>query len=190
MTDERSERRPHGVSPHTVNVTSPTFRKEMCLRAKLPSSLALSVCDRSARTSAGRPSRMPVRSSGRWAMRIGWATMWLAMASGQQRNADSVAVYLARTAQESGDGVSWESLSYQNETIRRHDLWDGVPGIALFLADYAAVTGSRTAKDLAARALAWSEARARTDPHPDPAGDPARPRRRRLSLATFTLRRL
>jgi len=61
-------------------------------------------------------------------------------------------------------------LSYQNEAIRRHDLWDGVPGVALFLADYAAITGSAEASELARRVLAWSVAQARIAPSPDPPG--------------------
>ena len=103
-------------------------------------------------------------------------------------DAASVVSYLARTAQESTDGVSWESLSYQNELLRRHDLWDGVPGGALFLADYAAVAGSRAARDLAARALQWSEVQARTGPHPDPDGRPSLGRGAAgLALAYFHL---
>src|SRR5687768_3504953 len=91
----------------------------------------------------------------------------------EEQGAGSVVAFLERTAQESADGVSWESLSYQNEAIRRHDLWDGVPGVALFLADYAAVTGSQAARELASRALGWSEAQARGGPHPDPDGRPS-----------------
>lgn len=106
----------------------------------------------------------------------------------QEQGAESVVGFLERSAQESADGVSWESLSYQNEVIRRHDLWDGVPGVAVFLADYAAVTGSREARELAARALGWSEAQARTGQHPDPDGRPSLGRGAAgLSLAYFHL---
>ena len=94
------------------------------------------------------------------------------VAQAAQHAADSVFAYLARTADESPVGASWESLSYQNEPIRRPDLWDGVPGVALFLADYAAVTGSAAARELAARALRWSVAQAQTGPHPDPDSRP------------------
>src|SRR5688500_2933095 len=89
-------------------------------------------------------------------------------AVGAREAADSVYAFLRRTAERSGEGTSWETLSYRNEPIRRHDLWDGVPGVALFLADYAGVTGSDEAAHLAAEALAWSVAHARSDPPPEP----------------------
>ena len=82
--------------------------------------------------------------------------------------ADSVYGYITRTAERSAEGASWETLSYRNEPIRRHDLWDGVPGIALFLADYALVTGSTEGAQLAADALGWSMAHAQSDPPPEP----------------------
>lgn len=90
-----------------------------------------------------------------------------------QTAADSVFDFLRRTADVTAEGVSWQSLTYLNETIRRHDLWDGVPGVALFLADYAAVTGSGEARELARQALAWSDAQARSAPHPDQDGRPS-----------------
>ena len=106
----------------------------------------------------------------------------------EHQGAESVAAFLARTADESAAGISWESLSYQNELIRRHDLWDGVPGIALFLADYAAIAGAQAARELATRALAWSEAQARISPHPDPDGRPSLGRGAAgLALAYFHL---
>src|SRR5688572_32190684 len=89
-------------------------------------------------------------------------------AVGARAAADSVYAFLRRTAERSGEAVLWETLSYRNEPIRRHDLWDGVPGVALFLTDYAEVTGSNEAAQLAADALAWSVAHAQSDAPPDP----------------------
>lgn len=69
--------------------------------------------------------------------------------------ANSVFGYLRRTAEAVPDGLRWQTLSYQNAPGYAPGLWDGVAGIAIFLADYHRVTGAAQARDLAAAALRW-----------------------------------
>ena len=81
--------------------------------------------------------------------------------------AASVVDFLRRTAEPvpgpEGDGVRWQTLSYEGEPHYSNRLYNGAAGIGLFLADYAAVTGDPTARDLAQRALRWSAAPAQEE---------------------------
>src|SRR5688572_27850358 len=72
--------------------------------------------------------------------------------------AESVFGYLERTAEWVPDGVRWRTLSYRNEPQYDSSLFNGVAGIVLFLADYAAVTGSGAALRLAAGGARWCSA--------------------------------
>ena len=69
--------------------------------------------------------------------------------------ADAVYRYLERTAEAGPEGVRWRSLSFKDEPQYGADLYNGVAGIAVFLAEYARTTGHPAAAALARRALAW-----------------------------------
>ena len=75
--------------------------------------------------------------------------------------ADSVYRRLERTAEAVPDGVRWQTVGYHGEPEYDVRLYNGVAGIALFLADYSAVTGETRARVLAEGALAWCAAPAR-----------------------------
>ncbi len=83
--------------------------------------------------------------------------------------ASSVFGYVERTAEVVPDGVRWQTLSYYNEPHYDTNLYTGVAGISLFLADYYRLTGNTTARDLAAGALRWCSA-----PERPPGTDPQR----------------
>ena len=69
--------------------------------------------------------------------------------------ADSVFRYVVRTAEVVPDGVRWRTLSYRDVPHYDPNLYDGVAGISLFLADYHRVTGDARARELAEGALRW-----------------------------------
>ena len=74
-------------------------------------------------------------------------------ADAARAGAESVFGYLERSAEWGPDGIRWRTLSYRNEPQFDTSLFNGVAGIVLFLADYAAATGSGAALRLAALAL-------------------------------------
>src|SRR5262245_41851182 len=69
--------------------------------------------------------------------------------------ADAVYGALERTAEETPAGVRWRTLSFEDEPQYGADLYNGVAGIAVFLAEYARTTEHPAAAALARRALAW-----------------------------------
>ncbi len=72
-----------------------------------------------------------------------------------REGADSVYRYVERTAERVSDGVRWQTLSYENEPQYDLSVFNGVAGIAMFLADYYRLTRIERALDLAAGALRW-----------------------------------
>ncbi len=72
--------------------------------------------------------------------------------------ADSIFRYIARTAEPVADGVRWQTLNYEDELHYDPNLFNGVGGIPLFLADYHRVRGDEHALALALGAAKWSSA--------------------------------
>jgi lantibiotic modifying enzyme len=81
--------------------------------------------------------------------------------------ADSVYGYVARTAEAGPDGVRWRTLSFQDVPHYGANLYNGVAGVALFLADYARLRDVPAAGALARRALDWCAVPGRALRHPD-----------------------
>ena len=69
--------------------------------------------------------------------------------------AHSVYEYVSRTAEAVPAGVRWRTLTVENAPQYVTNLYNGVAGIALFLADYHRLTRSARALDLARDALRW-----------------------------------
>lgn len=76
-------------------------------------------------------------------------------------SADSILRYISRTAEPGADGVRWRTLNYDDELHYDPNLFNGVSGIALFLADYYHIRGDESALDLAIGAAKWASAPAR-----------------------------
>ena len=72
-----------------------------------------------------------------------------------REGADSVFQYVRRTAEPTPTGTRWQTLSFEDEPMYSLSPLDGVGGIALFLADYARLTGSDEARRLARSGLEW-----------------------------------
>jgi len=68
---------------------------------------------------------------------------------------DSVFEYVERTAEEVSDGIRWQTLDYGNEPHHHFDIFNGVAGICLFLADYFQLTGIERARNLALGGARW-----------------------------------
>ena len=81
--------------------------------------------------------------------------------------ADSVYRSLARTAEAGPDGVRWQTLSFQNVPHYGTNLYNGVAGVTVFLADYARLRNVPAAGALARRALDWCAVPGRALRHPD-----------------------
>ena len=75
-----------------------------------------------------------------------------------REGADSIFRYVERTAIPDPAGFHWRTLDYDN-TYREDaaTVFNGMAGIALFLADYHRTTGSSRARELAEGAIRWSE---------------------------------
>jgi lantibiotic modifying enzyme len=71
--------------------------------------------------------------------------------------ADSVFDYVVRTAETIPEGVRWRTLDYQNRPHYGPNVFNGVAGIVLFLAEYYARTGAAAARDLALGGARWCE---------------------------------
>lgn len=69
--------------------------------------------------------------------------------------ADSVFGYIEYTAEVVPGGIRWQTLSYQNEPQYDFTIFNGVAGICLFLADYAQLTGTDKARELALGGVRW-----------------------------------
>jgi lantibiotic modifying enzyme len=69
--------------------------------------------------------------------------------------AHSVFGFIERTAQSVPNGVRWETIDYDNHPHYHYEIFNGCGGISLFLAEYARLTGSESALDLAVGANQW-----------------------------------
>ena len=54
--------------------------------------------------------------------------------------AHSIFRYVERSAEHTPDGIRWQTLSYRNTPQYEADVFNGVAGIPLFLADYYRLT--------------------------------------------------
>ena len=72
-----------------------------------------------------------------------------------REGADSVLQYVRRAAERTPTGTRWETLSYEDTPFHSPSPLDGVGGIALFLADYARLTGNDEARQLSRSGLEW-----------------------------------
>ena len=71
--------------------------------------------------------------------------------------ADSVFGYVLRTAETTPAGVRWRTLDYEDRPHYGPDVFNGVAGIPLFLAEYYAHTGAAPARELALGGARWCE---------------------------------
>ena len=69
--------------------------------------------------------------------------------------ADSIFSYVQRTAEESNEGVCWQTLDYHNNSQYDVSVFNGVAGIALFLGDYFWLFKEDRARVLALDGLRW-----------------------------------
>jgi lantibiotic modifying enzyme len=91
-----------------------------------------------------------------------------------REGAESVYRLLERTAEETPDGVRWPTLNYHNEVGYDASLYSGGAGIALFLVDYARLSGNTKALALARRGLEWCSVHtSQVGPTPDGTPSPA-----------------
>lgn len=75
--------------------------------------------------------------------------------------AHSVYRFIERTAERVADGIRWQTIDYENKPHYHFEVFNGCGGISLFLAQYAQLTGSATALDMAAGANQWCSSPAR-----------------------------
>ena len=85
-----------------------------------------------------------------------------AIAQSAKEGAESIFRYVERTAEATGDGVRWQTLSYENRPYYDASVFNGVGGIPLFLADYYRLTGDRQALELGIGGTRWCLAGKRT----------------------------
>ncbi len=69
--------------------------------------------------------------------------------------ANSVYRFIERTAEKVADGFRWQTIDYKNKPHYHFEVFNGCGGISLFLAEYARLTGSAAALDLALGANQW-----------------------------------
>lgn len=69
--------------------------------------------------------------------------------------AHSVYRFIERTAEKVPDGFRWQTIDYQNQPHYHFEVFSGCGGISLFLAEYARLSGSAAALDLAIGANRW-----------------------------------
>ncbi|MCC7263896.1 MAG: hypothetical protein IT369_15395 [Candidatus Latescibacteria bacterium] len=69
--------------------------------------------------------------------------------------AHSVYRFIERTAERVADGIRWQTIDYENKPHYHYEVFQGCGGIGLFLAEYAQLTGSAAALDMATGANQW-----------------------------------
>ena len=69
--------------------------------------------------------------------------------------ASSVYAYVRRTAEESREGVCWQTFSFANEPQYVTNAFNGVAGITLFLSGYGRMFPDSEAHELSRKALQW-----------------------------------